>query len=160
MGAGSPGGPGGDSVIMDNGIVQGHAYAILQIASFEDQLLIQLRNPHGKTGDTAEWNGDWSDQSNKWTNRAKAQLQYDPEQEKDIPDGIFWMAVEDFLNNFNQIFACRTLRPIDGYTMKEIPGEWKGKSAAGYGPSSKRLNDFPQYRLTINRPCSAFISLK
>ncbi len=37
-----------------------------------------LRNPHGKADYTNEWTGDWADDSEKWTQKAKATLNYTP----------------------------------------------------------------------------------
>ena len=59
MGAGSPENPQGDAVTNKQGIVQGHAYGILDLQDVDGHKLMKLRNPHGKTG--AEWNGEWSD---------------------------------------------------------------------------------------------------
>jgi hypothetical protein len=64
MGAGSPEHAMGDSAISDDGIVQGHAYAILQLALVQDEMILRIRNPHGTKG--VEWMGDWSDSSDKW----------------------------------------------------------------------------------------------
>ena len=40
----------------DDGIVRGHAYALLRVLTVGEVRLVQLRNPHGKS---KEWNGDW-----------------------------------------------------------------------------------------------------
>lgn len=64
VGAGSPENPMGDAAINQLGIVQGHAYSVLNIDEIDDSKLIQLRNPHGSTG--AEWKGDWSDTCPNW----------------------------------------------------------------------------------------------
>ena len=81
MGAGSPEHDQGDSAISEQGIVFGHAYAILDVDEFEGEQLVQLRNPHGRTYDTAEWNGDWADDSNQWNERAIDKLNYTPDTE-------------------------------------------------------------------------------
>jgi hypothetical protein len=57
----------GDRATSDEGIVFGHAYAVLDIKNLDGNKLLQLRNPHGNRG--AEWTGDWSDNSFKWTTR-------------------------------------------------------------------------------------------
>mgnify|MGYP000865848481 CR=1 FL=1 len=66
MGAGSPPNAQGDAVDVD-GIVQGHAYLILDIRDLDGNKLIKLRNPHGVGG--RESTLDWSDSSPKWTKR-------------------------------------------------------------------------------------------
>ena len=72
MGAGSPEHERGDSAVSEMGIVQGHAYAILDVRQIDNEKLIKLKNPHGEHG--VEWNGDWSDGDGKWTKRFKTEL--------------------------------------------------------------------------------------
>jgi hypothetical protein len=48
MGAGSPENPMGDAAINKQGIVQGHAYAILDLQDVDGNKLMMLRNPHGR----------------------------------------------------------------------------------------------------------------
>jgi len=81
-----------------NGIQTGHAYSVIQVAEFEGQRLVQVRNPWGKV----EWNGDWSDRSDCWTPEAIKQLQ-----PKDKDDGQFWMTYKDFLTCFTEVDRCR-----------------------------------------------------
>lgn len=52
----------------EQGIVSGHAYTILDVQNVIDsrgnpRRIVQIRNPWGKF----EWNGDFSDRSNLWT---------------------------------------------------------------------------------------------
>ncbi len=49
MGAGSPPNAQGDAVDID-GIVQGHAYLIMDVRDLDGNKLIKLRNPHGNQG--------------------------------------------------------------------------------------------------------------
>jgi hypothetical protein len=53
---------------------------------------------------TFEWDGDWSDDSGKWTDELKRACRFE---KKD--DGTFWMSWADFLKNFSRIGArhCR-----------------------------------------------------
>lgn len=66
MGAGSP--AGSDTDVSPLGIVQGHAYSILDVATIDGHNLVQLRNPWG---DETEWKGAWGDKSDKWNERRK-----------------------------------------------------------------------------------------
>ena len=66
MGASSPAGTDTDTSAL--GIVQGHAYSILDVVTIDGFKLVQLRNPWGSG---AEWTGDWSDDSDKWNERRK-----------------------------------------------------------------------------------------
>lgn len=49
------------------GIISGHSYSILETHTFKHNgqrvKLLKLRNPYGNK----EWEGDWSDDSDKWT---------------------------------------------------------------------------------------------
>lgn len=55
---------------------------------------------------TAEWNGEWSDKSGNWSQKAMNKIGYKP---ADEIDGIFWMSVEDFVWEFKYLYVCRTL---------------------------------------------------
>ena len=113
-----------------------------------------LRNPHGKTEDTREWIGDWADDSDQWTAKAKAELEYTPNEEE--KDGVFWMCNSDFLTEFKYVYVCRELTEKKGWYVKQISSEWKGLSSAGF---SAKLRMVPQFKLTIHAPCSGYLSL-
>jgi hypothetical protein len=66
MGAGSP--AGSDSDVSNMGIVQGHAYSILDVCEVEGTKLLQVRNPWGEE---TEWKGAWSDKSKEWNERRR-----------------------------------------------------------------------------------------
>ncbi|KFH66966.1 hypothetical protein MVEG_07490 [Podila verticillata NRRL 6337] len=80
------------------GIQPGHAYSVLDVAEFDGERLVHIRNPWG----AIEWTGDWSDQSDKWTPEAIKQLKLE-----DKDDGRFWMSFKDFLGIFTTIDRCR-----------------------------------------------------
>ena len=46
-----------------------------------------------------EWNGDWSDYSDKWTEQNKKKLNFILNDK----DGIFWMPVDDFVIKFSTL---------------------------------------------------------
>nr|GMD20747.1 calpain-type cysteine protease DEK1 [Ipomoea batatas] len=92
LGAGSP--SGSDVHISSSGIVQGHAYSILQVREVDGHKLVQIRNPWANE---VEWNGPWSDSSPEWTDRMKHKLKHVPQ----AKDGIFWMSWQDFQIHFS-----------------------------------------------------------
>ena len=64
----------------------------------KDIKLVKLRNPWGDT----EWVGDWSDDSNLWTEEIRQQIRdQDILVEEAEEDGIFWMSFEDFKKFFD-----------------------------------------------------------
>jgi hypothetical protein len=94
---------GKDTDISTQGIVQGHAYSLLQCVEESDTngsyQLVQLRNPWGQT----EWKGRFSDADTaSWTRRLRNKLNYDPDKSGD--DGTFWMLWNDFVANYEYVF--------------------------------------------------------
>lgn len=78
------------------GLIGNISYAVLRTADVGEKI-IQLRNPWSKV----EWNGDWSDKSEKWTAKMKKRLDYEA---KD--DGTFWMSFGDFCEYFSNVTIC------------------------------------------------------
>ena len=75
------------------GLVAQHSYGLLKAAEPTDEdgnkiRLVLLRNPWGDF----EWNGDWSDKSDKWTPSLKRQLGW-----SEADDGTFWMDLNVYL---------------------------------------------------------------
>eukprot|EP01022_Parablepharisma_sp_SALTPOND_P028425 TRINITY_DN70944_c4_g1_i1.p1 TRINITY_DN70944_c4_g1~~TRINITY_DN70944_c4_g1_i1.p1 ORF type:complete len:1780 (-),score=174.97 TRINITY_DN70944_c4_g1_i1:1708-7047(-) len=153
MGAGTPEHPNGDMAISMTGIVQGHAYSVLELAEFENEKLIKLRNPHGSRG--AEWMGDWCDGSPMWSEAAKTLLKYE---EKD--DGAFWMSLQDFVSEYANLYVCRIFD--DKWKFMAQSGVWEGKTAAGLPCRANRgakIENNPHYLLRVTRPCTMFVKL-
>lgn len=74
------------------GLIEGHAYSLLDVREYRGERLVHVRNPWGKT----EWTGAWSDgDSAHWTPLARRALQYE-----DADDGSFWMPYSDWLRYF------------------------------------------------------------
>ena len=73
---------GSDVHVSSSGIVQGHAYSLLQVREVDGHKLVHIRNPWENE---VEWNGPWSDSSPEWTDMIKHKLNYTPSEK----DGIF-----------------------------------------------------------------------
>lgn len=58
---------------------------------------MKLRNPWG----SFEWKGDWSDNSEFWTDQAKKQVGLTT-----ADDGSFWIDYEEFRQYYDQISIC------------------------------------------------------
>mmetsp|Transcript_29289 Transcript_29289/g.85881 ORF Transcript_29289/g.85881 Transcript_29289/m.85881 type:complete len:491 (-) Transcript_29289:376-1848(-) len=109
---------------LDNGLVMGHAYSVLDARSFKDKKapggrvnLIQLRNPWGEH----EWTGAWSDSSKEWKEYPTAKKILKP---KDDNDGTFWMSWEDFSKFYTRIDICQRSTGLNDLNidLKEADG--------------------------------------
>ncbi|CAA7410324.1 unnamed protein product [Spirodela intermedia] len=139
LGAGSP--SGSDVHVSSSGIVQGHAYSLLQIRDVDGHKLVQIRNPWANE---VEWNGPWSDSSPEWTDRMKHKLKYVPQSK----EGIFWMSWQDFQVHFRSIYVCRLYPPEMCYS---VHGQWRGYTAGGCQDYNS-WHQNPQYRLKVTGP--------
>jgi hypothetical protein len=81
------------------GIVNGHAYSLLDVFDDKGTNIYKLRNPWGNF----EWNGAYGAKSNKWTPELKSRCQSD-----DKDDGIFFMTESELLRAF--VFYSISLR--------------------------------------------------
>ena len=175
MGAGSTHGEGREE-INDGGIVQGHAYAILDCVLFapggaSPVPLVQLKNPWGKT----EWKGDWSDGSPLWNlggvdvrrelevvqGERKLLSGCDPDEYKHIPienkdDGIFWMTFQDFMLQFSSLYACKIFDHT--WALDLFSDSW-GEGRDGGCSNYDTVMQNPHYLVTLTAPTTLFIML-
>ncbi|KAL0246636.1 hypothetical protein GEMRC1_007847 [Eukaryota sp. GEM-RC1] len=150
LGAGSPSGK--DTDISSFGIVQGHAYSILQCVEVENLKLIQLRNPWGDSS----WKGDYGPTSTKWTAKLKKRLDF-----SSVDDGKFWMTYGDYVAHFDSLYICR-------FFDKHYPGKFRSawsvaNRTAGGRSSADNRDTFitnPQYRLRSSKPGKCGIVLR
>lgn len=89
---------GGSKSTATQGVVGGHAYAVLRTWEEGDLKLLKIRNPWGET----EWEGDWSDGSKLWTADMMIKLEH-----TFGDDGVFWISYKDFLKHFPGINRVR-----------------------------------------------------
>jgi hypothetical protein len=101
----------------DQGLVVGHAYAIVRVAEVDGNRLISIKNPWGH----GEWTGAWSDGSDLWTDAIKQAVGW-----SDQDDGIFWMCFTDFTKMFHNLDVCH---PLSGFQKKVIKGTIRPKGA-------------------------------
>ncbi|KAI1319854.1 hypothetical protein EDD11_002848 [Mortierella claussenii] len=112
-----------ETITEKRGIIGGHAYSVLRVGEYQGERLVQVRNPWGKT----EWNGDWSDECDKWTPEAKKALDY-----KDLNDGQFWMSYKDFLRTFVLIDRCKIFDATWSVASSWIPYHIEPRSSGKY----------------------------
>lgn len=115
------GSKGKGEVKSEMGIISGHAYTLVGAYKLKNgDRLFKLRNPWGR----GEWNGAYSDKSDVWTEDLKRQLGW-----KDRNDGIFYMRVQDFVNEFRNISICHYR---EDYTLSSFPDFNKNGSYSAY----------------------------
>lgn len=140
----------GDTHTSSQGIVYGHAYGVLRVVKTSDGLcLLQLRNPWGDT----EWTGKWGDTDMAKPENARVRAQIDFKKED---DGIFWIAFEDFVEQFTYISVCLLPQGMDLDGV--LGGSWRGKSAGGCA-NNNTVQDNPQFAITISRPTEVVLTL-
>eukprot|EP00457_Paulinella_chromatophora_P006334 gb/GEZN01006352.1/.p1 GENE.gb/GEZN01006352.1/~~gb/GEZN01006352.1/.p1 ORF type:complete len:469 (+),score=76.51 gb/GEZN01006352.1/:48-1454(+) len=89
-----------------HGIVEGHAYSIVNCVEEGEFKMVQLRNPWG----TFEWDGDWSDKSQLWQKHSSVKRACGHSDKKEDNDGKFWMVWYDFCQYFQVLHvACRSV---------------------------------------------------
>ncbi|XP_055840990.1 calpain-D isoform X1 [Episyrphus balteatus] len=75
-----------------------HAYSVLDVKDIHGHRLLKLRNPWGHYS----WRGDWSDDSDVWTDELREILM-----PHGASEGVFWISFEDLLNYFDCIDICK-----------------------------------------------------
>lgn len=94
------------------GLVNNHAYGLLDVREVRGHKLLRLRNPWGYF----TWLGDWSDQSSRWSEELKQLVNFKSE------PGAFWICWEDFLKHFGDIAVCK-IGEVDGWAKTRIDGK-------------------------------------
>lgn len=84
-----------------DGLIECHAYSVLQLQKAHGNCMVKLRNPWGGDGC---WNGAFSDGSPEWVEHPL--LATDLQREGRKEGGTFWMRWEDFESIFNDIRVC------------------------------------------------------
>jgi len=77
-------------------------------------------------------------------------------------DGVFWMSLDDFIENFSYLYVTRILSTKTGWTHKEVAAWWRGSTAEGLPSKANpkaRLDKNPQFEVRVTKSCNGFISL-
>lgn len=87
------------------GLVENHAYTLLNVKEVDGIRLLLIRNTWGYK----IWQGEWSEQCSKWTPRLRSAFGFSQinTPEKLSQDGIFWIGFEDFLKYFQYVYVCK-----------------------------------------------------
>ncbi|KAM9842722.1 calpain-1 catalytic subunit-like isoform 1-T3 [Aulostomus maculatus] len=142
------------NIVLPNGLVQGHAYAVTGVKEVmsRGQLvrLVRLWNPWGQ----GEWKGDWSDQSPLWKTVSA--------QDRDTclaveDDGEFWMTLEDLCKAYADMDICSVCpyfldgNPASHWKTSSYEGRWvAGTTAGGCTNNRETFWTNPQYRIQLH----------
>ncbi len=78
-------------------------------------------------------------------------------------DGVFWMDIDDFIQQYSYLYICRTFSDLN-WKKATHKGQWKGESAEGLPNStnnkSAKFQLNPHYAVTVTKPCDGFILLR
>ena len=100
------------------GLASNHAYTLVGVLVVDDTQLVRIRNPWGHV----EWNGDWCDDSDLWTDELKRQHGV-----TEANDGIFHMSIDDFKEEYDSVTICKI---HDDYVFENVKCS---KSESGNG---------------------------
>ncbi|CAN9502541.1 unnamed protein product [Ophioblennius macclurei] len=158
MGCGTPQGETSANTVMQNGLVQGHAYTVTGVRQVTTQgktvNLVRLWNPWGR----GEWSGAWSDKSSLWQNVSPE----DREMCLSVADdGEFWMNMEDLCKFYTDLDICG-LSPdflesdsVCPWKTSMYEGRWvAGTTAGGCMNNRDTFWTNPQYRIKIYGECT------
>jgi hypothetical protein len=107
-------GTSGMRAVKDLGLVEGHAYALLDVKLVGGRhKLLCLRNPWAHQ----EWNGAWSDHSSEWTPELRKEVKLESGD-----DGLFWMCFDDFSRYFRSIYCCSNCEGWNRWDLKGTVG--------------------------------------
>ena len=97
------------------GLCSGHAFSLIRVKrTKQGHKLCMIRNPWGND---MEWNGDWSDDSNLWTDDIKKEVGF-----YSGNDGTFWMSWDDVLKWFD---AGSITYPLKNWSQVRIPANFE-----------------------------------
>ena len=112
------------------GLCGSHAYSVLDLrevtlrdhhhpgmvgqGGLRKERLVRVRNPHG----VGEWNGDWSDASDKWASVIRDADGGRSASATGESDGTFWIDWTHFLMGFSIVECCLAYR---GWHCRSLP---------------------------------------
>lgn len=121
----------------DDGLIEGHAYSLIEVRTAVDVKLVRLRNPWGND---QEWTGRWSDHDAAWAENPAVKDVVNP---TDAPDGMFYMEWADFAKIFSDINVCPKKMPTVRGDFDTHYGKTTKKDPTKKRESKVALNSVP-----------------
>ncbi|CEF63902.1 Calpain-7 [Strongyloides ratti] len=124
------------------GLVELHAYAVLDLRDIDGLKLLKLKNPWTHF----EWKGNYSDTDTlNWTPKLMKLLNYDPKYTQNNDDGIFWIDYKSLIHFFD-VFYINWDPKIFPFS-EVVHDSWD----AGSGPVKDlySVSQNPQYTLDV-----------
>ncbi|KAJ9464117.1 Calpain-A [Diplonema papillatum] len=113
---------------LPNGLIAGHAYALLDIVfTAWSPPLCQIYNPWGTSAAGGVWNGAWGMRAPQWTDRREAEVFEGGF--RCVPDGVFFMPAAAVLEAFDVAHVCRT--SLRGAPVSRFDGRWGADNSGG-----------------------------
>lgn len=143
MGASASSAKSGVEEEIGNGLLYNHAYAVLRAVEVGGHKLVALRNPWGGE---KEWTGAWGDKSTEWVKFPDVAKKV---AFKAAADGLFWMALSDFVGVFTNLWILRLLCDNVGHKHHryELHSKWAGRTAGG-SVNNATFGENPQIGVT------------
>ncbi|GMR41989.1 hypothetical protein PMAYCL1PPCAC_12184 [Pristionchus mayeri] len=136
------------------GLVDCHAYALLDLRKLDGKRLLMVKNPWTHL----RWKGRFSENDKEsWTEERKKALDYDPDAAQEKDDGVFWIEYESVIHFFD-VFYVNWNPALFPFTFG-IHNYWN--NTAGPVKDLYTVAANPQYRLEVNNkaPTAVWILL-
>ncbi|CAI5442119.1 unnamed protein product [Caenorhabditis angaria] len=103
-----------DEELRAKGLLENHAYSILDVDDQYGFRLLRIRNPWGRF----VWNGDWSNNWPNWPAEMRDNLLTNRIQET----GAFWIELGDFIKMFESVTICKLRSNWNEFRHSQIIG--------------------------------------